>query len=71
MQATLRFLIMVGLIVWLFLMYEKSHPIDAFNFSFFNNAHTSARCAEYATTTEAGTGMDYRDRVRQFMDGCW
>ena len=71
MHATLRFLIMAGLIVWLFLMYEKTHPIDAFNFSFFENARTSAKCATYATTTDAGTSMDYRDRVRQVLDGCW
>ncbi|MBX9906824.1 hypothetical protein K2X96_02930 [Patescibacteria group bacterium] len=71
MYTALRFLIILGLIFWLFVMYEKANPnLPLPSFS-VDDATRSEKCAQYAKTTDAGTSMDYRDRIKQFLAGCW
>ncbi len=71
MYTALRFLIILGLILWLFFMYEKANPNALLPSFTVDDATRSQKCAQFATTTDAGTSMDYRDRIKQLLAGCW
>ncbi len=69
MQQTLSVLVLIGLILWMFLLYEKTHPMDALNK--VDNANTSARCAQFGYDVEGERNLSYADRIRQLVRGCW
>ncbi len=69
MQKVLQFLVIVGLLFWGFLWYEKTNPLNfAIN---IDDSNTSERCAKYAQDVEGVQVLGYGDRVKQFFSGCW
>ena len=69
MQQTLGVLVLVGLILWMFLLYEKTHPVDVLNK--VDDANTSERCAQFGYDVEGERNLSYGDRIKQLMKGCW
>ncbi len=69
MQKALQILVIGGLILWGFLWYEKTHPLDMIQR--VDDATTSARCAKYAQDVEGVQVLGYGDRIKQFLRGCW
>ena len=73
MQSILRYLIIAGLVLWGFFLIKEYQPFGLMSESqgHIEDANTSARCAEFSKDIEGERAMDYRDRIRQFMSGCW
>ena len=71
MQKALSFLIIIGLVVWGFLMYEKSHPTFSLPHMSVNAPEQEARCATFGTDVEGERTLSYGDRIKEIMNGCW
>lgn len=69
MQQTLSALVLLGLLLWMFLLYEKTHPMDMLNK--IDDANTSERCAQFGYDVEGERTLSYGDRIKQLMKGCW
>lgn len=68
MQSTLSFFVVVGLILWGFLMYQKSHPSLSFS---INTPEKKAACAQIGYDVEGQQNLSYGDRIKQVLNGCW
>lgn len=69
MQQALSALVLVGILIWGFLLYQDTHPVDVVGK--FDNAETSSRCAQYGYDVEGQQNLGYGDRIKQLMHGCW
>lgn len=72
-------LIILGIMLWGFLMWDRARP-DAAVQEFAaqaDNANTADRCAKYRTVVtddagdEIGFFLGYKDRLRQLLDWCF
>ncbi len=70
MNKALRYLILIGLVVWGFLMYESSHPNLNFGGT-ISDANTDTRCDKFKKDVEGEQILSYGDRFAQFAQGCW
>lgn len=66
----LRTLIFIGLIMWGFFLAEQLLPTTSFG-KMVDSAVSAERCKQYGSMVEGERQMDYRDRIRQFVRGCW
>ena len=72
MQKMLSMLVLVGIAVWIFLMLVQYNPeMLGMRKPGVEDANSASRCVKYGTVVEGEREMDYRDRVRQLMNGCW
>lgn len=72
MQKMLGMLVIVGIAVWVFLMLTQYHPeMLGIKKPGVEDANYATRCVKYGEDVEGERAMDYRDRVKQFLSGCW
>lgn len=76
MQRVFSILIIVGIIVWAFLLLERAQPdrrVEELTEQ-FDDANTTDRCAKYRTTDDNDLttwSLGYEGRIRQLMHGCF
>lgn len=76
MEGFLKVLLVVGVIVWGLLMWEKSQPDPVATYNeageYIGNAEVDDRCKEFRKPIDAedGWSLGYGGRVKQFVSGC-
>ncbi len=83
MNRIFSVLIIFGIIVWGFLMWDRVQPEERAHdiASEFDDANTTDRCAEFRMTEPEVTGEDnddesvwslgYKGRIKQLLNGCF
>ncbi|MBI4087017.1 hypothetical protein HY416_03500 [Candidatus Kaiserbacteria bacterium] len=76
MHRTFSVLLILGLIVWAFLLLDRANPgeqaIDLAGKA--DDANTADRCAKYKSTDEDDSNtwsLGYEGRIRQLAHGCF
>ncbi len=78
MNRIFSVLIIFGIIVWIFLMWERTQPERYAEH--FDDANTADRCAEFRQRGDEVTGdeededvwsLGYRGRIKQLLNGCF
>ena len=76
MQRAFSVLIILGLIMWGFLLWERAQPVAQVErvVGQVDNANTADRCAQYkmpAGEDSSTWSLGYEGRIRQFLHGCF
>jgi hypothetical protein len=76
MQRTLSVLIILGLVIWAFLLWDHYQPEQRYEQATenLNDANKTDRCAEYRVTDngdERTWSLGYEGRIRQLVHGCF
>ena len=76
MQRLFSVLVILGMIIWVFLLWQQAQPIQRVERTagYVDNANTADRCAQYRMTDD-GDGstwvLGYGGRIRQLFNGCF
>ncbi len=76
MQRVFSVLITLGIIMWLFLLWQRAQPVLEVEkvVGEVDNANTADRCAQYRMPAgeDASTwSLGYEGRIRQLFNGCF
>lgn len=76
MQRVFSVLITLGIIVWIYLLWERAQPVERVEdiAGQVDDANTADRCAKYRMTDEGDDStwsLGYGGRIRQLLHGCF
>lgn len=70
MHSALKLLILVGLIIWGFILLKEHMPNYLPDIR-IADAETDERCQHFGRMEEGEQTLQYGDRIRQIFAGCW